>query len=397
MIDPRMPETDPEPGRPHPEANPPSPKAPAPPLMGRAARPSAVRIRKPVVQAAVVGAALLLSGSLAWAFIIQPELRAKAREAAAAEPDEAAPGAVRPSERVTDQPADYDRLPDTEGLPPPRGTAPAAADATAGAPVRVSQPDYDPARPTGPTPASARAQAAASGLFFEAGAARRPEPAADGAAASAAADPATRDYGVLYSPHGLVAPVSPFELKAGAIVAGVLVTALDTARPGPVVAMVSQNVFDSITGRHLLIPQGSRLIGRHEGETVHGQTRAFLVWDRLILPNGKSLILTEEPGVDGQGAIGVPGRTDRRLVPLGVASLFAGAISTLGELARGGSGGEPRSFLGSAGDAASIEASRVGGGLIDRELRVPPSIRVAAGAPVRVMITRDLILEPFAP
>ena len=135
----------------------------------------------------------------------------------------------------------------------------------------------------------------------------------------------------------------------------------------------------------------TRLIGRHEGESAHGDRRAFLVWDRLILPNGKSLILSEEPGVDAQGAVGVRGEVDRRLLPLGVATLFAGAITTLGELARGGS--EYRSFAASAGSAASIEASQVGGRLVDRELGVQPSIRVRAGAPVRVMITRDLILE----
>ena len=128
-------------------------------------------------------------------------------------------------------------------------------------------------------------------------------------------------------------------------------------------------------------------------KSAHGDRRAFLVWDRLILPNGKSLILSEEPGVDAQGAIGVRGEVDRRLLPLGVATLFAGAITTLGELARGGS--EDRSFAASAGSAASIEAAQVGGRLVDRELGVQPSIRVRAGAPVRVMITRDLILEPY--
>lgn len=96
---------------------------------------------------------------------------------------------------------------------------------------------------------------------------------------------------------------------------------------------------------------------------------------------------------DAQGAVGVRGEVDRRLLPLGVATLFAGAITTLGELARGGS--EDRSFAASAGSAASIEASQVGGRLVDRELGVQPSIRVRAGAPVRVMITRDLILEPY--
>ena len=397
MTDPLSPDDRPSPESGAPQAPEVQPKAPPPPLMGRAPRPGAVRIRKPVVQGVVVGAALLLSGSLSWAFIVQPDLKAKARDAAEAERVEESRGGVRPSDRVTDQPASYDRLPDPVALPEPRGGVedPPATEG-ASAPARVSQPAYGPPRPSAAPGRSAGAQAAASGLFFAG--AQTGAPPGEGTRQATALAPAAgqADYGVLYSPHGLVAPVSPYELKAGAMIPGVLLTAVDTARPGPVVATVSQNVFDSITGRHLLIPQGTRLIGRHEGESQHGQQRAFLVWDRLILPNGKSLVLTEEPGVDGQGAVGVRGHTDRRLWSLGLASLFAGAISTLGELARGGSSDESRSFIGSAGDAASIEAAQVGGRLIDRELQVRPSIRVRAGAPVRVMITRDLILEPYS-
>ena len=409
-----IPEVD---GPPTPQAAPTvRPKVAASPLMGRAPRPSAVRIRKPVVQAMVGGAALLLSGSLAWAFIVQPDLKARARDAADAERLEETRGGVRPSDRVTAQPASYDRLPvDANGLPEPRGAhAAARVNAEVAAPARIPSSGYSASRypaPGYPAPSyqapgsrtvsglSPARQAAASGLFF-AGTEPRAQtgpssaPAQNPAPGGASADPTLRDYGAIYSPHGLVAPVSPYELKAGAIVPAALLTAVDTARPGPVVGTVSQNVFDTITGRHLLVPQGTRLIGRHEGESAYGDRRAFLVWDRMILPNGKSVILSEEPGVDGAGAVGIEGRTNRRLWPLTVASLFAGAITTLGELARGGSS-DDRSVIASAGDAASIEASQVGGRLIDRELQVRPSIRVRAGAPVRVMITRDLILEPY--
>jgi type IV secretion system protein VirB10 len=184
-------------------------------------------------------------------------------------------------------------------------------------------------------------------------------------------------------------------VKAGAIIPAALLTGIDTARAGPVVASVTQNVFDTVTGRHLLVPQGARLIGRHDGESQYGDRRAFLAWDRLILPNGRSVLLSKEPGVDAQGAVGVRGRIDRRLGALAIATLFAGAITTLGEIAR--DDGAPGGFWADAGDAASIEAARVGGRLIDRELEVRPSIRLEAGAPVRVMITRDLILEPYRP
>ena len=161
-------------------------------------------------------------------------------------------------------------------------------------------------------------------------------------------------------------------------------------------ASVTESVFDTVSGRHLLIPQGARLVGRHEGESRYGDRRAFIVWERLILPNGKSLVLPKEPGVDAQGAIGAKGKVDRRLFPLAVATLFAGAITTLGQSA---SDQDDRSggLLGDAGDAAAIEAAQVGGKLLDRELEVRPVVRLRPGARVRVFITRDLILEPYRP
>jgi type IV secretion system protein VirB10 len=359
----------------------------------------------------VLGAAGLLSASFAWAFIIQPELRAEARERPGETRGTAPPGTVRANEIITDRPASYDRLaPAADALPEPRLhasglTAEDPDPASAPGPVtrppraRVAGPRYTPPIPLEPPAASqtrARATAevaAGSALFFETSG--HVQPTASGSADRAVGPTLREDYGSVYGGHALLRPLSPYELKAGAIIPGALVTAVDTSRPGPVVAAVSQNVFDTVTGRILLVPQGTRLIGRHGGESRYGDRRAFLVWDRMILPNGNSLILTEEAGVDAQGAIGVRGRADRRLLQLGIATLFAGAITTFGELAR--DDGDDGSLLGSAGDAASIEASQVAGRLIDRELEVRPSIRVRAGAPVRVLLTRDLILEPYRP
>lgn len=391
-----------------------APKQPAPTLDARAPRPPAVRLRRSAVAAVVMGASALLAGSLAWAFVIQPERRAEARNRPP-EARETQPGLVRAGEVITDQPASYDRLtPPEDRLPEPRllGAEPTeAADAdplaetgpvVAARPTRVAEPAYvrpaaydGPPRPSpqlSPARAAAR-QAAGSGLFFAAAAAADPRPARTPAGPEVTL---RRDYASVYGGHALLPPLSPWELKAGAFIPAALVTAVDTSRPGPVVASVTQNVFDTVSGGTLLVPQGARLIGRHGGDSRYGDRRAFLVWDRLILPNGNSLILTEEAGVDAQGAVGVRGRADRRLLQLGIATLFAGAVTTLGELARNGDD-DDRSLLGSAGDAASIEAAQVGGRLIDRELEVRPSIRVRAGAPVRVLLTRDLILEPYRP
>ena len=375
----------------------PKPKEPVPDLSLRAPRPSVLRLRKSMVHLVVLSGAVLISGSLAWAFVVQPELRAKAQGRLADGRSTDARGPIRAAEVITRQPSSYDRLP--EPRLPERDAAPSLE----AAPVSGARdPDWRPPPPRS-AEMSAADQAVRSGLFFEAqGAGRSPHDVQ--AAAPLRGEGTATSQGVEsgYSRHVLTAPLSPFELKAGAVVPAVLLNGVDTTRAGPIVAAGTQNVFDTGGGGHLLIPQGARLIGRHEGESAYGDRRAFLIWDRLILPNGKSLILEGEPGVDAQGVVGVRGQVDRRLLPLLAGTLLAGAVTTLGQMAReddnrrdGGrrSGG----WLGDAGDAAAIEAAQVGGRLLDRELTVRPSIHLRQGASVRVLITRDLVLEPYQP
>ena len=371
-----------------------APKGLAPDLDGRAPRPPVVRLRSSMVKLVVGGAGLVLAGALTWAFVVQPELRDASRARASEVRDDETRRAVRPAEQVTDQPATYDRL------PPPRGEAPAGSSEN---PVRIhdrpqaTSGGYRAPMRERPAGTDARDLAVRSGLMFETGGAVRPAPVAavSPPTQTVGADLGRAAGGEVYNRHALTSPVSPFELKAGTLIPAVLLTGVDTSRPGPVVAATTQNLYDTVAGRHLLAPQGSRLIGRHEGESAYGDRRAFIVWERLILPNGKSLVLEAEPGVDARGAVGVQGRVDRRLGALVIGTLFAGAVTTLGQMARDDSGRGGGSFLGDAGDAAAIEGSRVGGRLIDRELEVRPVVRVQAGGRVQVMITRDLILEPY--
>ncbi|MBL8770543.1 MAG: TrbI/VirB10 family protein [Phenylobacterium sp.] len=363
----------------------PTPKTPMPPLETRAPRPPVVRLRKGVVAGAVMAASGLVAGSLAWAFIVQPELRARAHEARLEGRPSEVRGAVRPSDRVTDAPATYadlDRLPEPRRL----GGQPERARSQPTVANRAAAPQRRPAAD------GLTEEARGSALFFGGEGVRGAAPAGPNGGGGGPRG----DYGAVYNTHELLPPLSPYEVKAGAVVPAALLTGVDTSRAGPVTASVTESVFDTVSGRHLLIPQGARLVGRHEGESRHGDARVFIVWDRLILPNGKSLVLPKEPGVDAQGAIGAKGEVDRRLFPLAVATLFAGAITTLGQAARDQddrSGG----LLGDAGDAASIEAAQVGGKLLDRELQVRPVVRLRPGARVRVFITRDLILEPYRP
>lgn len=357
-------------------------KQPAAGLDGRAPRPRAVRLRAGAVRIVVGGAALVLSGALAWAFVVQPELREAERTRQRAEAGEQPRGDVRPAEAVAAQPATYDRLPE----PRSAGDRQVVAENEA----RAAPTNRASARPSADQGRSGRGEArlaaARSDLFF--------------ASAGRAGPPASLSVVDAPSPadrSGLVSPASPFELKAGDVIPALLLTAVDTSRPGPVTAVVTRDLFDTVAGRHLLVPQGSRLIGRHEGAGLHGDRRAFLTWTRLILPNGKSIGLGDEPGVDAQGAVGLPGRTDRRLGALATGVLAAGAITTLGQAARDRARERGGSWMADAGNAAAIEGAQIGGRLVDRELQVRPVVRVELGSAVRVLLTRDLVLEAYAP
>lgn len=378
------------------EAASPQVKAPAPGLDGRAPRPSVVRLKPTAVRLVAGGAALLLAGAFSWAFVIQPELRASARTRSDDGARDEARRTVRPSEAVTAQPASYDRLPPlrrAEG-----GEVQEVRSAADQPPARMQQPPYRSASAS--SEQEARTLALKSDILFRESEGYGRATALGLHAASAAPAPtAGAGEGLDAGRPGrrLTAPLSPYELKAGALLPAVLLTGVDTSRPGPVIAAVTQTLYDTVTGRHVLAPQGSRLVGRHEGDNAYGERRAFIVWQRLILPNGKSIDLGDEAGVDAAGAVGLEGRVDRRLGALVTATLFGGAVTTLGQAARDGQGRGGGSFLGDAGDAAAIEGARVGGRLIDRELGVRPAVRVAAGSRVQVMITRDLVLEPYQP
>jgi type IV secretion system protein VirB10 len=199
-----------------------------------------------------------------------------------------------------------------------------------------------------------------------------------------------RSADVLDSPY--LPPRSPFELQAGAVIPAALVTALNSDLPGRVIAQVTAPVYDSVSGDHLLIPQGARLIGTYDSANVYGDNRIYLVWNRIIMPNGWSIQLQGMEAADPTGAAGLSDRIDNHLDRLGGA---IGLSAVLSILANEAEGDDNQSLMQSVGDAAAQEAARVGGRIIDRQLNVRPTLRVRPGAPVRVLVTRDIQLRPY--
>ncbi len=193
------------------------------------------------------------------------------------------------------------------------------------------------------------------------------------------------------NPHALADPVSPWTLHAGSIIAASLITGLNSDLPGLVTAQVTQNVHDSVTGQTVLIPQGSRLIGRYDSVVAFGQSRALVVWQRILLPDGASMRIDNVPATDAQGYAGLADRVDRHTRQL----LKGVALSTLLGV------GTELSFTGESDlveairESAQQSGARAGDQLVGRNLDIQPTIRVRPGWPLRVVVHKDIVLRPW--
>lgn len=196
----------------------------------------------------------------------------------------------------------------------------------------------------------------------------------------------------MVSPERLQTAASPYLLQAGSVMPAALITGLQSDIPGQALAQITQNIFDSRTGAYLLIPQGSRLIGRYDSAIAFGQDRLLLVWDRLILPNGDSLLLDKAGAADAQGLAGLEDRTNFHWAGV----VQAAAVSTVLAIgAESGSASQDSDLVRALRSGAADSVSRVGQALVERQLAVQPSISLRNGLPVRVVLARDLILQPY--
>ncbi|WP_174067313.1 MULTISPECIES: TrbI/VirB10 family protein [Agrobacterium] len=186
-------------------------------------------------------------------------------------------------------------------------------------------------------------------------------------------------------------PASPYVLQAGSVISGALITGIRSDLPGQITAQVTENIYDSATGRILLVPQGTRIIGEYDNNVGFGQRRVLLVWNRLIFPNGRSIVLERQPGADTQGYAGLEDGVDYHWWELAKAAGLSTLLSVGAELA-------------TDDDDRLIQAIRNGGQdtindagqqIIQRQLQIAPTLTIRPGFPVRIIVTRDLVMEPY--
>lgn len=197
--------------------------------------------------------------------------------------------------------------------------------------------------------------------------------------------------GDIYNADALQTPASPHQVMAGSVIAASLLTGLNSDLPGMVVAQVTENVFDTVTGRTLLIPQGSRLIGSYDSVVAFGQKRALVAWQRIILPDGSSVRIDNVPATDTAGYAGLADRVDMHTWQL----LKGVALSTLLGVGTQLSIGGDSDLVRAIRESTQQSASRAGDQIVSRNLDVQPTIRVRPGWPLRVVVHKDIILRPW--
>lgn len=189
----------------------------------------------------------------------------------------------------------------------------------------------------------------------------------------------------------LTPPSSPNIVQAGSIIPAALITGIRSDLPGQITAQVTQNVYDSPTGRILLIPQGTRLIGEYDSEISFGQNRVLLAWDRMILPDGRSIALERQPGADAAGMAGLQDKVNQHWGGVFKAALISTLLGIGTELSSGSDDDLVRALRRGSQDSIN----RAGQQIVQRQLAIQPTLTIRPGYPLRVIVTRDLILEPI--
>jgi len=195
----------------------------------------------------------------------------------------------------------------------------------------------------------------------------------------------------IYNPHGLQTPMSPYQVMAGTIIPASLVTGLNSDLPGQVIAQVTENVYDTPTGQYLLLPQGTRLLGRYDSDIDDGQSRALVAWNRLIRPDGSSLVMDNLPGVDLAGQSGLRDKVDRHTGSLFKAAILSSVLSIGAELGTDDEDQIAEAIRNGGQDTFNQAGQRV----VTRTLSRKPTFRVRPGWRLGVIVNRDLVLNPY--
>lgn len=199
-----------------------------------------------------------------------------------------------------------------------------------------------------------------------------------------------------YNPHALIVPRSKDVVQAGTLIPALFLTGVNSDLPGMLTAQVSQNVYDTPTGSHVLIPLGTRLIGQYDSRVTFGQERVLLIWTRIIFPNGSSVTLEGMPGVDMAGYAGVRDRIDNHYGKLLSGVLFSSVLSTAAVTSQGATAnGVNPSYSQLAAQGAGQAVNEAGQKFVQRAMDIQPTLTIRPGFRVGILLSKDIQLPPY--
>lgn len=197
-----------------------------------------------------------------------------------------------------------------------------------------------------------------------------------------------------YNSYMEMEAIAPYEVKAGSIIPGIIYTGINSELPGNIIGLVRENVYDTVTGNTLLIPQGTKIMGKYDSSVTFGEERVLVVWDRLIFPNGKSIGLDNMPGVDLSGYAGMKDKVNNhyfKLLQAVVLSSFLGAGEAI--ITRDEYGEDDwRYEAGKGGGEVIID---FGNKMADKILNQQPTLEIRPAQKFNIMVVSDLILSPY--
>lgn len=195
-----------------------------------------------------------------------------------------------------------------------------------------------------------------------------------------------------YLPNEVMAPISPYELKRGSVIPATLVTGVNSDLPGRTIAQVSQNVYDSATGHHLLIPQGTKLFGRYDSKVTFGQRRALVIWTDMVFPNGSTLQIGGMAGADMQGYGGFSDQVDSHYFEVFGSAILIAALGAGMDMALPADQGSTDN---NATDAARRSFAETFGEVADRtigqNMEVQPTLEIRPGYLFNVLVDQDIV------
>lgn len=198
----------------------------------------------------------------------------------------------------------------------------------------------------------------------------------------------------VYSKYRVKRPVSPYILNAGSVIKCQLITGIISEISGWITAQVSQNVYNSVDGKFLLIPCGSKLLGRYNNDILFHQSRLKIVFERIIMPDGSYIQLDNMPGISSNGYTGVSDKVNYHFDKLFTAAILSSVLSVAVRKSQGDVGDNPTIAQETAGEMAN-DIGSTGRTIVDRQLRVPPTIEIQPGYKFSVFVNKDIVMQPY--